>query len=134
MNSDRATDYIPEKVNPFIPINVVLTRLAASRIVTSDEDSVQRGIAQALTDSGIAFEREVALDMRDRIDFLIGDVGLEVKVAGSAAEVHRQLERYSKHDRIKSLVLVSSKAKHCQIAGVSNGKPFLNVTLWGAIL
>ena len=44
------------------------------------------------------------------IDFLAGDVGIEVKIKGSAADAFRQLKRYAESDRIGSLILVTSKA------------------------
>lgn len=76
---------------------------------------MQSDIAFALTTEEVPFEREVAFGPRDRIDFLVGTVGVECKVAGSANQVMRQLSRYAESDRITELVLVTSKASHRQL-------------------
>lgn len=78
----------------------------------SDEFALQDGIEQALTLAGFTVEREVRLNPRDRIDLLVGRVGIEVKVAGRTASVARQCTRYLKSDRIDELVLVSNRPRH----------------------
>jgi hypothetical protein len=76
-----------------------------------DEDQLQEGLAEALTTAGFEVRREVRLSAGDRIDLLVGRVGVEVKVAGSAARVARQIARYAKHD-LAGLVLVTNKLRH----------------------
>lgn len=58
----------------------------------TDEAELQAGIATMLNDAGVSFIREVTLSRQDRIDFLIGDIGIEVKVGGSLAAVTRQVD------------------------------------------
>jgi hypothetical protein len=48
---------------------------------------------------------------RDRIDFLVGSVGIEVKINGSVDNLIRQLSRYATADVISELLVVSSRCK-----------------------
>lgn len=47
---------------------------------------------------------------------------VEVKVAGSVAEVERQLARYARHPEIAGLVLVSTRVRHAEVARYLAGK------------
>lgn len=89
--------------------------IGAHRFQWRDEYDVQASIAVILDQAGIGFEREVRLNPRDRLDFLAGNVAVEVKVSGSTAATQRQVVRYLKSDRIASLVLVTAKAAHLKI-------------------
>ena len=59
----------------------------------------------------------------DRIDFLLGGVGIEVKVDGSTAQILRQLRRYASSPQIEHLVLVTNRARHRSLPAVIGGKP-----------
>ena len=87
-----------------------------------DESRVQAAIEALLKRQGIEHQREFVLSPKDRIDFLVGRVGLEVKVAGGRGAVVRQLERYAKHDCIESLVLVTTKSTLARVPMEMNGK------------
>lgn len=100
----------------------IIDVLAAHRFSYASEDDLQQGLAAALTGHGWDVEREVRLDNRSRIDLLAGRVGIEVKVAGAAAAVLRQLRRYALSDRVDGLVLVTSRVRH-QLPAVLEGKP-----------
>ena len=76
----------------------------------SNEAELQSGLAVAL--AAFEFRREVGLSSRDRIDFLISDIGLEVKVEGSLAAVTRQLHRYSEFPEVGALILVTTRMRH----------------------
>lgn len=86
------------------------------------EDEFQAAIAQALEEDGIAFERERRLDIASRIDFLVDDVGVEVKIKGSPAQLLRQLFRYSLRPEIAQLLLVTSKRTFESLPLTINGK------------
>lgn len=83
-----------------------------------NELGLQHAIERALVRAGVAYAREVELLgpagrlHGDRIDFLLGDVGLEVKVDGSRADVIRQLDRYAESDQVQHLLLVTTRAQH----------------------
>lgn len=109
-------------------ISVGLLRCAG---VWRDEAELHERIHRALDELG-PVEREVRLDAHDRIDFLTASgIGVEVKVDGSLSEVTRQLHRYAQHDRIRALVLATTKAKHIPVPRELSGKPVCVVHMTG---
>jgi hypothetical protein len=60
-----------------------------------------------LTEHGIGHEREVVLGEHDRIDFLAGDVGIELKVSSGSSAIVRQLQRYAQSSLVSELLLLS---------------------------
>ena len=77
--------------------------LARYRIAGLTEAVVQDQIERALRQEGIEYEREVELAPRDRIDFMVGPVGIEVKIKGTRAQIIRQLARYVRNDRVEEI-------------------------------
>jgi hypothetical protein len=73
--------------------------------------------------------REASLNKQDRVDFLIGRVGVEVKIDGSPMTVARQLRRYMESDLLDALVLVTTRAKHRVLPKTLGGKPLCVVWL-----
>lgn len=71
--------------------------------------------------------REYRLSAADRIDFLVGNVGVEVKVAGAVKSVRRQLARYAMSAEVDSLVLVTAKVRHLELEGFIRNKPVVVV-------
>lgn len=90
------------------------------------EDDLQAAIYDAL--DGFAPVREARIDARNRVDVLVGRVAVEVKTAGSAADVRRQLERYARCESIDGIVLVTNRARHVFPSEVG-GKPLEVVSL-----
>jgi hypothetical protein len=98
--------------------------LAGVRFTVSDEAELQRAVDGVLCEcigfTSWMFDDEVKLTERDRIDFTIYDqlnkhqlpYGIELKVKGSAANVHRQLKRYAKTGKLQGLMLVTTLRKH----------------------
>ena len=97
---------------------------------------MQAGLARAFEAAGLRAEREVRLTPRDRIDFLIDDVGVEVKIKGGPSAVIGQLGRYSRCERIGALLLVTDRAQltRVQFANEINGKPFTALALLGGLV
>ena len=93
-------------------VAAITAAVSAWRYTYLDEHYLQAGLAAALNAAAIAYQREVVLGPRDRIDFLAGTVGIEVKVAGSPARVAAQLLRYAHSDRVDALVLITTRRKH----------------------
>ena len=134
---DDSGDLVPAPASKVELIERVRERfleLSNARVVTSNELLVQDAIERLLQRSGIDYVREHLLNARDRIDFLVGDIGIEVKVQGSTASVERQLARYAEHECIAHLILVTSKVRHTQVPPSIGGKPVTTFALWGAIL
>lgn len=115
---------------------VVISRLLAASIFHfDDEATLQEGIAEALNSAQISFEREVELGPGDRIDFMAGDVGIEVKIEGSYSNVSRQLLRYAQHDRVQAIVLATARTQLAtQVPTTMNDKPVHVASLIRSVL
>ena len=115
-------------------VETLLSVLGSYRFNAVNEDQLQLGVASALQGAGIPFEREVRLNAADRIDFLVGEFGLECKIEGSLSSIIRQLHRYAQHDRVKSLVLLTTRCTHQRAPEELNGKPVRVLATMGAFL
>lgn len=91
-------------------IDVIVKSLSSARLPMEDEKALQSAIAVRLGSARIVHEREVRVT-GGVIDFLIpsAGIGIEVKIKGTAADVLRQLRGYADDERIRRLVLVTSK-------------------------
>lgn len=103
--------------------------LTSHRYVYRDEVELHGALEGALVAAGHDVEREVALGPRCRIDLLVGAVGIEVKTAGAAATVARQLQRYAKAEQVRELLLVTSVARHLRMPETIGGKPLVVASL-----
>ncbi len=104
--------------------------LAGQRFRMQREEDLQEGIARAIESAGIPFEREAILSKWDRVDFLVGGVALEVKVAGSLRNVVCQLLRYAKCPRVQGILLVTTRSQVAIPAGLVEGKPIECLTVF----
>lgn len=84
--------------------------LSAGRFSLAREKETQAEIAARFDGAGLAYEREVDIGKRDIIDFLLGTVGLEVKIGGSKRAIHAQCARYCKTGKLSALILGTSVA------------------------
>lgn len=98
------------------------------------ENQVQRAIALVLTNHDVDYKREVRLDSASRIDFMIGTVGLEVKIGGGLSPLIRQLARYAEFATVSELVLVTTRASLARVPTELNGKRVHVALLLGGIL
>lgn len=105
--------------------------ITAHRYRYCDEKQLHEGLAGALSAAGYTVEREVPLTAADRIDLLVGRVGIEVKLAGATPSVLRQLQRYARSDRLDSLLLVTTRTRHAQLPDHVGGKRLIVVSLLG---
>lgn len=88
----------------------IVDLIETARVDLSTETLAQRGLARIFADAGIEAKAEVRLNQQDRIDFMIGRIGLEVKIGHPRRAILRQLERYAKSDEVDTLILVTSAA------------------------
>jgi hypothetical protein len=100
----------------------------------TDEEELQRGLVEILAEimPPTSTRREVQLTPKDRIDFMVESVGIEVKIKGSLAALTRQLHRYAQLDAIEALVVVTPVARLAQLPESLNGKPVLVCHLVGS--
>lgn len=94
----------------------------------ANEIQLHEGIASVLTAEGIAFEREVVVDPKNRMDFLVeGGLAIEVKVDGSFSQAISQVSRYSALDTIHGVLLAATPQWARQALpmapGAFHGKP-----------
>lgn len=113
--------------------SAIIDAIRACRFCWSTEDELQQGVAAALEAAGYIAAREVRLNAHDRIDLVVGRIGIEVKTAGTWRDVRRQLERYARSGRFDTLVLVTTRPTHRRIGADIAGIPF-HVHLAGAAL
>jgi hypothetical protein len=103
--------------------------ISCHRFTYRDEQQLHDGLAALFAAQQVPVQREAPLSSSDRIDFLAGRVGIEVKTHGPPATVARQLQRYAGSDRIDALVLVTAVARHSQLPATLGGKPLLLASL-----
>lgn len=84
--------------------------LRRMRMRVSSEAALQQSIEEALTSIAIPFEREVRLSTADRIDFMVGSIGIEAKCRYPKRSIFRQLERYAARPEITALILITGTA------------------------
>jgi hypothetical protein len=107
--------------------------LLGYRYSFTNERALQDGIAQALYQRGIQFDREVRLSDEDRPDFMVDGIAVEVKVDGSLSAVTRQLQRYAQHKRVRALLLVTSLGRLANLPEELSGKPVVALSLLGGL-
>lgn len=107
--------------------------LTSYRYHFADELELHAGLARALESAGVGFLREHRLDPFGRIDFLCGDIGLEVKIQEPRAAVLRQLGGYARHASIASLVLVTTRFQLRSMPPELHGKPLSVCFIGGAL-
>lgn len=125
-------------MSPPIPTEFELVYLcqviSAYRYNFQDENTLQEGMAIALANNAIDFEREVRLDARNRPDFMIGSVAVEVKIKGSFAEFLRQANRYLELEQISALIVVGTPKWMSAVPSSLLGKPIYTVRLMSSLL
>jgi len=98
-----------------------------------DERTLQNEIEDLFKEHAIPYIREKVLTPKDRIDFLCGSVGVEIKIGGGLNSVQRQLWRYAADERITDLILVTSRSGHKSLPDKITGKPIYVVHLINSI-
>ncbi len=127
-----------EQIKNEVFLDLLTHLLGKVRFNFTNEDELQNGIRDLLERNNYRYEREVVLSGTDRIDFMVSGfertdfnagVGIEVKVDGSRADVIRQLHRYAQQERVKALILVTSRVKHNDMPETINDKPLKVISL-----
>lgn len=99
------------------------------------EVDLQNGVELVLQRSKIAFAREKALNAKDRPDFLVeSGVAIEIKIQGTFAQAVRQIDRYSKHESVLSILVIGSPVWISRIPLVIGGKPVHAIRITESLL
>lgn len=98
--------------------------LSQFRYRYGSEVQLHESLAQVLTDAGYHFEREHVLDEKNRADFWLEGLVIEVKVAGTLTEALRQVNRYIHLPHVTGVVLASTIRWA--------GQPLVKRPKWGA--
>jgi hypothetical protein len=119
---------LPLDLKPSPDAHRLIGLISSARVDLSTEFAAQTGLVRLFEAERVRYEAEVVLSAADRIDFLIGRVGVEVKIGQPRRQILRQLERYAGSDRLDELLLVSS-APFPAGGFRAHGKPVFVVSL-----
>ena len=113
----------------------VVAALRGKRYSYRNEVDLHEGLAAALDEAGIWYEREVKV-AGGRIDFIVPAIGLgiEVKIKGSAEALRRQIVGYAAEERLRSFLVVTTRPMHRVIARPVDGKDVRVLTIGGLSL
>ncbi|WP_257164666.1 hypothetical protein [Bradyrhizobium sp. SRS-191] len=106
----------------------IVALLERAPLPLSDEKQLQADMLALLKADGLDAVREVRLDQRDIVDFMIFDgdfvltgLAIEVKIKGQRRAIYRQLERYCAHPRVNGILLATNVAM--SLPAEIEGKP-----------
>jgi hypothetical protein len=105
--------------------NEIKDLLLRKRLRAGTETILQDGIAETLREAGVGFLREHRLSARDRPDFMVGGVAIEVKIDQGWHSVLRQLSRYAVHPKVQEILLVTARMQHLAVPEAIQGKPLV---------
>jgi hypothetical protein len=100
----------------------VRTAVEAGRYHYGSEADLQHGLDLAFEKARLPWTPEVVC-AGGRIDYLVGHVGVEVKVKGSADALRRQITRYAADPQFEAFLVVTTRRTHRQVQGIIGGKP-----------
>jgi len=100
-------------LTPGTPDSAVLAAILGGgrRYRYRDEATLHEALSAVLDEAKVTHEHEVRIT-GGRIDFVVGRVGIEVKVKGSVEVLRRQLEGYSADRDINELLVVTTRPAH----------------------
>lgn len=116
-------------------VNALLAYFETLRFRFASESQLQDGVAQALIQCATTFERECALSLQDRPDFVLENgIVIEIKIQGSLAQALRQINRYAQHPRVQHIILMGSPGWLLKVPGMIGGKPVHTLRITGSLL
>ncbi|KKN87381.1 hypothetical protein LCGC14_0258360 [marine sediment metagenome] len=117
-----------------IPMDMLCEYIGAVPYDIQTEALLQRGISNQLIRVGIEHKREVRLSPTDRIDFMVGLIGVEVKTKGSRAALIRQLHRYAQSGLVDELLVVTTVPSLTRVPRELCGVPIRTLVLSACLL
>lgn len=133
MNSQEALFNVSQDtMKQIVNLRSIIETLRISNI--PEEYDLQRIIAEALEQAHVAYIKEYKLGPRNRIDFFVDGIGIEIKKGKpNRVAVQNQLYRYADFDEIHGIILVVERnvvgipseinLKPCYVIGLNR--------LWG---
>jgi hypothetical protein len=106
----------------------------------ADEGELHGALLKLLRDHLVPVQDEARLNPKDRIDMIASlgsgmlgvELGIELKVKGAAADVHRQVRRYAADSKLDEVMLVTTMRRHLiGLPRVIGRKPVRGVLLRG---
>lgn len=130
---------LPDVGQAVITSDEVLAALREIRVpLITQESDLQGMVAGRLTDAGIPHRREVQLGPGNRIDFLVGAVGIECKKGKpNRTRLLTQLERYCQSPQVAAIIVVVPWQRHLYLPEQIKDKPVHVLSLnrlWGVAL
>jgi hypothetical protein len=111
---------------------VILQALrATSSVMFTDEAGMQAHVESVLQVLGVDYRREAIMGPRDRIDFLVGAVGIECKIDHGRSALLRQLDRYAGHG-LEAIIVVLGKIALGDLPRELRGVPIYVVNMMRA--
>lgn len=108
-----------------VTAKVIAELLSRYRLRCGTEDELHNAIQRVFFAEQVGFVSEVKLGPHDRIDFMVGRVGIECKVGGGLSDLTRQLWRYAEHEDLDELLVVTTRQAHLSAPTRLYGKPVL---------
>lgn len=107
----------------------IIELLRRARFNLSTEALLKREMAHLMAKHlGIILAEEYSLDPKNRLDFFLSGIAIEVKInKGSAKSIYKQCERYCQFPEVQILILVTNRAMG--FPPELNGKPCYIVSL-----
>ncbi len=100
------------------------------------EYDIHRYVEGCLREAGLTFEHEARIGIGCRIDYLVGDVGIEIKKGKPSSKMLiSQLARYAACERVNSIIVLTQRS--VSLPSYVGGKPVSAVSLnslWGVAL
>lgn len=85
--------------------------IRGARLASNTEEGLQEALHLLLLARGVPHRREVRV-AGGRVDLLVGRVAVEAKIAGSTADLSRQVARYLDGGDVDGVVVVTSRVEH----------------------
>lgn len=86
------------------------------------ESELQATVLGVLEGARVPHLSEVWLNDVDRIDVVVGRIGLELKLHGTVSAVSRQLQRYAQSELLDEIILVTARSQLCSVPRELSGK------------
>lgn len=91
------------------PLHILL-HLKRHRFSLQNEKCLQAEMYEFLLPIFPGIIKEFVIDKKSEIDFLIENIGIEVKIKGGKVAIYKQCERYCMSDKITTLILVTNRS------------------------